>query len=55
MSAPIQCEQRCESLATVYAGGNFNNDWAGYYCDTCCEALGFTVFDQLRPTTEDTE
>ncbi len=38
------CEQKCGSIATVYAGGPRHNDWAGYYCESCSKALQFNVW-----------
>lgn len=48
------CEQKCGNLATAYAGGRSANDWAGYYCDTCTERLGFQVFDRYEPNPSPT-
>jgi hypothetical protein len=45
-----KCEQNCGKLAEVYGGGPKSGDWAGNYCLECCKALGFTVWDILRPT-----
>ena len=39
------CEQGCNKIATVYAGGLFASDWAGYYCDDCVPS-GFFVWDK---------
>ena len=39
------CEQGCNKIATVYAGGSSANDWAGYYCDDCVPS-GFSVWDK---------
>jgi hypothetical protein len=41
------CAQGCGRVATVYGGGPGAGDWAGYYCDACCSALGFDVWDRL--------
>lgn len=41
------CEQNCGKIATVYAGGNNANDWAGSYCVDCVPK-GFTVW-QFHP------
>lgn len=42
-----KCEQACGADATVYGGGRSAGDWAGYYCQSCLEALAFIVFDRL--------
>ena len=44
---PRPCAQGCGRPATVYGGGPGAGDWAGYYCDECCKALGFQVWDRL--------
>lgn len=40
------CEQGCGRIATVYAGGPFAGDWAGYYCVDCVPH-GFSVWHEL--------
>lgn len=39
------CQQCVQEKAVVYAGGKSANDWAGFYCLSCKEKLGFIVFD----------
>lgn len=46
------CEQDCGRAARYYAGGRSHNDWAGYYCSHCTEALKFTVMEDLAVTFE---
>jgi hypothetical protein len=43
-----KCEQQCGAKATVYAGGRHANDWAGYYCESCVDALKFVVFNKVN-------
>ena len=45
------CEEGCGKPAEVYAGGRFANDWAGYYCQECVDAINdFIVFNKLQVT-----
>ncbi len=44
-----ECSQFiCESVATVYAGGPYANDWADYYCNDHIPS-GYRVWDNLAP------
>lgn len=51
MTTTRACEQRCGSVATVFAIDPCPNGWGGHYCQPCADSLKFQVID--RYTTEE--
>jgi hypothetical protein len=54
MNTQHKCEQQCGATADCYAGGKRAGDWAGRYCYTCQQALGFVIFDDYNNTEGNT-
>lgn len=44
----VMCEQNCGSVAEVYSGDSIANGWAGKYCVSCSDKLGFAVWAKLE-------
>lgn len=49
------CNQNCGKIATVYAGGKYAGDYAGFFCEPCAKAVGFDVWERHPEGVETNE